>query len=127
MAHFAEIDANGVVTRVIVIGNDVASDPAPDNSEPAGKAFIENNLGLSGTFIQTSYHARFRNKFAGVGDKYLADLDAFVSPQPFPSWILGENLHWLPPVAHPDDGGFYNWDEEALTWIPLYETNPVVL
>ena len=83
MAHFARIDSNNVVRQVIVISDDVAPDPAPDN-EQQGQAFIADVLGLSGTWLQTSYNGNFRGVYAGVGYTYDPDLDEFVAP-PEPS------------------------------------------
>ena len=82
MAHFARID-NNMVAEVIVISDDVAPDPAPDN-ESAGQAFIANVLGLAGEWKQTSYNGNFRGRYAGVGDTYDPALDEFVAP-PEPS------------------------------------------
>ena len=83
MAHFARLDNNNIVRQVIVISDDVAPDPAPDN-EQQGQAFIADVLGLSGTWLQTSYNGNFRGVYAGVGYTYDPDLDEFVSP-PEPS------------------------------------------
>ena len=79
MAHFAKINDDNMVEQVIVISDDVAPDPAPDN-EAAGQAFIADVLGLSGRWLQTSYHGTFRGKYAGGGDNYDPDLDEFVAP-----------------------------------------------
>jgi hypothetical protein len=79
MAHFAQLDDNNIVQQVIVISDDVVPDPAPDN-EQAGVDFITNVLSLSGVWKQTSYNANFRGKYAGIGDRYDADLDEFVAP-----------------------------------------------
>jgi hypothetical protein len=80
MAHFARIDSN-TVAEVIVISDDVAPDPAPDN-ESAGQAFIADVLGLAGEWKQTSYNGNFRGTYAGVGYTYNPDLDEFVAPSP---------------------------------------------
>lgn len=83
MAHFAELDNNNTVLRVIVVSNDVCGEPTlgfPD-TEAAGRAFIANTLKLGGTWKQTSYNGHFRGKYAGIGDSYDAELDQFVSPQ----------------------------------------------
>ena len=72
MAHFAKIK-NGKVAEVIVVGNEQAS------TEAEGKAFIA-SIGLDGEWVQTSYNANFRNKFAGIGDTYDAVNDVFVAP-----------------------------------------------
>ena len=79
MAHFARIDDNNMVRQVIVISNDDAPDPAPDN-EAAGQAFIADVLGLSGTWLQTSYHGTFRGAYAGAGYTYDPVADVFVAP-----------------------------------------------
>jgi hypothetical protein len=83
MAHFARIDDSNVVREVIVISDDVAPDPAPDN-EQQGQAFIENVLGLAGEWKQTSYNGNFRGRYAGLGYTYDPALDEFVAP-PEPS------------------------------------------
>jgi len=82
MAHFAELDENNTVLRVISVSNDVCGEPTlnfPD-TEAAGRAFIANTLKLGGVWKQTSYNANFRAKYAGIGDIYDADLDEFVTP-----------------------------------------------
>ena len=78
MAHFARI-SNGTVRQVIVISDDVAPDPAPDN-EQQGQAFIADVLGLAGEWKQTSYNGNFRGVYAGIGYTYDPDLDEFVAP-----------------------------------------------
>ena len=78
MAHFARID-NNVVRQVIVISDDNAPDPAPNN-EAAGQQFINNVLGLAGTWLQTSYNGNFRGAYAGVGYTYDSVADVFVAP-----------------------------------------------
>jgi len=78
MAHFARI-SNNVVRQVIVISDDVAPDPAPQN-EAQGQAFIANVLGLSGEWKQTSYNGNFRGTYAGLGYTYDPVLDEFVPP-----------------------------------------------
>ena len=79
MAHFARIDDNNKVREVIVISDDVAPDPAPTN-EAAGQQFINNVLGLPGTWLQTSYNGNFRGAYAGVGYTYDPAADVFVAP-----------------------------------------------
>lgn len=103
MAHFARIDNNNVVSQVIVISDNDAPDPAPDN-EQQGQAFIADVLGLAGTWKQTSYNGNFRGTYAGIGYTYDPDRDAFIPPEP------------------PDAIGF---DEDTLTWIvPEPELEP---
>jgi hypothetical protein len=105
MSHWAEIDENNIVLRVLV-GN---------NSEPdEGEAFM-NSLG--GTWVKTSYNGNIRKNYAGIGMSYDAERDAFIAPQPYPSWILNEETcQWEAPVAYPTDGMMYVWDEETTDW-----------
>ena len=78
MAHFAKVE-NGIVQTVIVVSNqDCGGGEFPD-SEPIGQAFIA-SIGLTGEWLQTSYHANFRSKYAGIGDTYDAEADEFVAP-----------------------------------------------
>ena len=79
MAHFARIDGNNVVREVIVISDEVAPDPAPDN-EAAGQVFIADTLGLTGTWLQTSYNGNFRGHYAGIGYTYDSVADEFLPP-----------------------------------------------
>lgn len=106
MAHFAEIDENKIVTRVLVTDNDYPNE---------GYDWLVETFG--GTWIQTSYNANFRQHFAAVGFTYDELLDAFIPPKPFDSWILNdESLIWEPPVPWPTDDKLYKWDEETQTW-----------
>jgi len=72
MAHFAEIE-NNIVTRVLVV---------PDEQEHRGQDFLANELGLGGTWVQTSYNARIRKNYAGIGYTYDEARDAFIAPKP---------------------------------------------
>lgn len=107
MAHFAEIDENGIVKQVLVV---------PDAEEHRGQDFLANDLKLGGTWIQTSYNNKIRKQYAGIGFKYDADADVFIAPQPFPSWTLDENHDWKAPVEYPTDGLMYQWNEEKKDW-----------
>lgn len=123
MAYFAEIDGSGTVVSVIKIDNAEAPDPAPENSEPLGQAFIANVLKLPGVFKQCSYSGKFRKQYCGPGFKYDWDADVFISPKPFNSWVLNENYDWVPPTPMPENGMLWEWDEESMSWketdIPL--------
>ena len=112
MSHFALIE-DGVVTTVIVAEQD----------------FIDTQ---SGVWVQTSYNTRagvhtlggtpLRKNYAGIGMTYDADRDAFYEPSPYPSWSLDEDTClWEAPVAHPNDGLRYTWDESSLSWIEVTE------
>ena len=128
MAHWAELDSNNVVTRVLVGDN---NDPAGDE----GYQWLIDNLG--GTWVKTSYNAvggkwrnpetneitqnpGFRKNYAGIGFTYNETLDAFIPPKPFNSWLLNEDTClWDAPVAYPTDGKLYAWNEEALNWVEV--------
>lgn len=106
MSHFAEIDGNGLVQRVIVAEQD----------------FIDSGVvGDTANWIQTSYNHNIRKQFAGVGYTYDKVKDIFVAPQPFASWALDGNNDWQPPVARPDDDKMYRWDEDTTNWVEIPE------
>jgi hypothetical protein len=107
MAHFAEINENNIVVRVLV---------APNEQEGRGQDFFANDLGLGGTWIQTSYNNNIRKQYAGIGYKYDTALDIFIAPQPFPSWNLDQNSDWQAPIEYPTDGKEYVWVESDLIW-----------
>jgi hypothetical protein len=108
MAHFAEIDENNLVTRVLVI---------PDNAEDRGQDYLANDLGLGGTWIQTSYNNNIRKNYAGIGFTYDSGRDAFIAPKPFESWVIDEETcRWEAPVPYPTDGVIYSWNEENQDW-----------
>ena len=107
MAHFAEIDGNGVVLRVLVVDNSRESD---------GAAFLANELGLGGAWVQTSYNGNIRKNYAGVGYTYDAGRDAFIPPKPYPSWGLDEQTcRWAAPIQSP--GGEVTWNEAQQAWV----------
>jgi hypothetical protein len=113
MAHFAEIDKDNMVLQVIFVSNEDCLDNGIE-SEEVGITFCTSLLG--GTWVQTSYNANFRKNYAGIGFVYDNARDAFISPQPFPSWLLNEDTcQWSPPVERPFDG-LWVWDEELLNW-----------
>jgi len=116
MAHFAELDSNNVVLRVIVVDNKDTADAYGVEKEHIGAAFCERVLG--GTWKQTSYNGNKRKNYAGIGYKYHADIDAFAAPQPYPSWTLDADAKWQPPVAMPTDG-YYTWDEATTSWLAM--------
>jgi hypothetical protein len=117
MAHFAEIDTdrNNLVLRVVVVANKDTSDAQGVEKEHIGAAYLERLLG--GTWKQTSYNGNFRKNYAGAGYTYQEDIDAFVAPKPYPSWVLDANAQWQAPVPYPTDGKMYAWDEATLSWV----------
>lgn len=115
MSHFAEIDENGIVKRVIV----------------ADQSFIDSGkVGDPKNWIQTSYNTEggvhklggipLRKNYAGPGYFYDKVKDAFVPPKPFSSWTLDEQTcRWKSPVEYPKDDKSYKWDEQKRTWQQL--------
>jgi hypothetical protein len=131
MAHFAKVQ-DGIVTKVIV-------------AEPEFfDTFVDDS---PGRWVKTSYNmrggvyhdpatnepaedqsvinddeARQRKNYAGIGYTYDAQRDAFIPPQPYASWTLNEtSCLWEAPVAYPDDGNMYRWDEETTNWVEVEE------
>ncbi len=115
MAHFAELDENNIVLRVIVVNNaDCLKGDVED--EITGIAYCVNLLG--GKWIKTSYNSTIRKNFASPGYTYDEGRDAFISPKPYPSWILNESTcRWEAPVSFPQDGKMYRWHESTQNWI----------
>lgn len=112
MAHFALLDKNNVVLRVEAVSNNVCQD------EAEGVSFLRSLYGQDSNFKQTSYNGNFCKNYAGIGYTYDAARDAFIAPQPFPSWVLNEqSCQWGAPVPMPTDGKMYSWDEATLNWI----------
>ena len=119
MAHFAEINSDNIVQRVLVIDQETLNTGA---------------WGSPNNWIQTSYNTRggvhyapnsntpddgvpLRKNYAGVGYTYDETRDAFIAPKPYPSWTLvEESCQWQAPVAYPDDGKRYSWDEDITNW-----------
>jgi hypothetical protein len=121
MAHFAQLDSNNVVTRVIVIPNSSLTRSGV-TSESYGVEYLRelfSNQALS--FKQTSYSGSIRDRFAGIGSTYDPSLDIFINPKPFPSWVKNSTGDdWVSPLgAAPevtvtnDPPAFYVWDEDA--------------
>jgi hypothetical protein len=119
MAHFAELDENNVVLRILVVD---------DSQEHRGQEFLANDLGLGGTWIQTSYFTRrgvnsrgatpLRKNFAQVGGTYDEGRDAFIPPKEYASWVLDEQMcDWQPPIECPNKRAHYLWDEPTRNWI----------
>jgi len=124
MAHYAFIDSNNIVVKVIT-GVDETVTQLDNGVEVGGSSeaweqFYENQPWHSGlTCKRTSYNGNIRGKYAGVGYTYLTDEDVFVAPQPYPSWTLDENHDWQPPTPMPTDGERYSWNEEELVWVAI--------
>lgn len=122
MAHWAEIDSDNIVTRVLVVADD----------KEDGQTFLADDLGLGGTWKKTSYNTvggvhtlggtPYRKNFAGIGFTFDAAKDAFIPPKPFASWTLNnDTCLWEAPTAMPTDGKLYVWDEPTTSWKEVTE------
>jgi hypothetical protein len=110
MSHFAKVNAMGIVEQVIVAEQDFI-DTLPDAT----------------SWVQTSYNTYggqhpegrpFRKNYAGIDFRYDPVRDAFIPPQPYPSWSLNEDTClWESPIPYPNDGKLYDWDDQQLNWI----------
>ena len=118
MANFAQLDGAYTVIEVVVVNNETINNLLFPESEPVGVAFLQSLFGSTTVWKQTSYNANFRKNYAGIGYTYDPVLDAFIAPQPYPSWVLNTTTcQWQAPAPYPDDGKTYMWDEATLSWI----------
>jgi len=127
MAHFAELDGDNKVIRVVVVGNDCV----PSDMHVDGEAWCQNFF-KGGTWKQTSYNHNFRKQYAGKGFTYDAAKDKFLSPQPFASWALDGNDDWEAPVPTPtvttyDGDKRYTiaWNEDNQRWTATDQEDPI--
>lgn len=109
MAYFAELDGNKVVKRVIV----------------ADQSFIDSGiLGDPKSWVETDLEGKKKKNYAGVGMKYDKTKDAFISDQPYPSWVLNSaTALYEAPVPEPKDGKVYVWDETKQKWVNSNSAN----
>jgi hypothetical protein len=122
MAHFAKLDSDNNVIEVSVVHNNELLDENGNESEARGIAFLTEWSGGYSNWKQTSYNSTFRKNYAGIGYTYDSTRDAFIAPQPYPSWTLNEDTcRWEPPVPMPIDNKRYKWDEPTLDWIEVTE------
>ena len=123
MAHFAELDSNSVVLRIVVISNDDVNANGGDRSAEA-----ETFVGTLIPFIdgvawkQTSYNNNFRKQYARIGGKYDTVRDNFLDPQPYSSWALDGNDDWQAPITRPNVI-IPDWDEDNLRWTGIAATD----
>jgi hypothetical protein len=118
MAHFAKINSDtNIVVEVNVVDNSNIEYLEYPESEAVGITFLT-PWNTEGTYWkQTSYNNNFRKNYAGVGYTYDSTRDAFIAPKPYASWILNETTcQYEPPIAKPDDGQFYVWNEDTESW-----------
>ena len=132
MAHFAELDSNNKVLRVVVGCNQDIANNGGELSEQAAEhfktvcPFSENGV----NWIQTSYNNNFRKQYAVIGGIYDVNKDKFIAPQPFASWSLDSNDDWQAPIAYPTITTYGNnvsyliyWDEAGQRWIGKDDQN----
>ena len=105
LSHFAEIDENGLVIRVLVV---------PNQEENRGEDYLSKDLKLGGNWVKCSYNGTIRKNFPGNGFIYDSTRDAFIPPKPFELWVLNENTClWESPISYPSDGCMYYWVDES--------------
>jgi hypothetical protein len=109
MAHYAFLDDSNIVTEVIV---------GIDETELIEGKSPEDWYGefRGQKCVRTSYNGNIRYNYAGIGYTYDPIDDAFIAPQPFPSWILNSNKKWEASLPYPEDNKRYSWNEEAQSW-----------
>jgi len=111
MSHFAKIQNN--IVEAVIVGS-------PDLDDMAAYEWVQNNL--EGEWVQTSFSGKIGFNFAGIGYTYDSQRNAFIPPQPYPSWTLVEaTCQWDAPVAMPTNDKLYSWDEATLLWIEITE------
>ena len=130
MAHFAELDNNNVVLRVVVVGNDCV----PSDEHIDGETWCVNFF-KGGTWKQTSYNHNFRKQYCGTGYTFDAAKNKFISPKPYTSWALDANDDWQAPVTYPTvttygsndplDKYIISWDEAGQKWTAEDREDPV--
>lgn len=126
MAHYAYLDENNIVTMVIVGKNE---DEAPGDWETYYGAKRTSYNTRGGVYYDPNTNEpgpdqskAFRKNYAGIGYTYDSTRDAFIPPQPYPSWILDESsCLWNAPVPYPTDGKRYSWDEATQSWVEITE------
>jgi hypothetical protein len=123
MAHFAEINSNNKVLRVVVVNNNELLVNGVEN-EQKGIDFCKSLFGSNTNWVQTSYNSKFRKQYAGIGHTYDSIKNKFIAAQPYPSWSLDENDDWQAPLPQPSiteeqklNNQFYSWDEVNQSWV----------
>jgi len=117
MAHFARLDQTNTVIQVHLVDNAWILDENGKESESVGISYLQELHNTSDRFVQTSYNNNFRVRYAWIGYFYDENLDAFIPPKPYESWVLNENtLEWEAPIEMPNDGNKYDWNEETTSW-----------
>jgi hypothetical protein len=131
MAHYALIDENNIVQKVItgvdedVIQYDENGDAVGGSTEAWEEFYASLPWHLGYVCKRTSYHHRIRKQFAGCGFTYDPEKDIFIAPKPFPSWSLNADNDWEAPIQYPEDGKLYRWNEKEGDWLVHEEENTV--
>ena len=149
MAHFAELNSDNVVLRIVVIDNNDVNSHGGDLSEQAAE-YVKTIVPLIGgtRYVQTSYNNKFRKNYAAISGKYLPEKDKFIGAKPYSSWILDSDDVYQPPVAKPSEDQRYrdlnktsieingeitnipqgipcavNWKEDVIGWVCIDSSN----
>jgi hypothetical protein len=115
--YFAKFE-NNLIIEILNVSNQDCNNQTYPASEPIGQAFL-NSLGLEGLWLETSLTGEFRQRYAFITGTFNDELDAFINPQPYPSWILDNTGAWIAPVPYPSDvppKDIYVWDENTQSW-----------
>jgi hypothetical protein len=132
MAHFARLDANNVVTQVIVVGNSDTADSDNVETEAIGVAFCQKLVGSTTNWKQTSYNSKIRGNYAGIGMTFMTNVatlgvgstDIFIGQQPYASWAVGVNTaEWFPPANAGDAPALTTSEKDAQKRYVWNETN----
>ena len=104
------LDSNNLVTQIV---------EGPDDGQDWVSIFAER---YGCTCIATKKNGSIRNKYAQIGDTYYEDIDSFIAPSPYPSWVLNKTAkQWEPPIVKPEDDKVYEWDEDDTNWVVVYD------
>ncbi len=118
MAHFAKLDENNIVTFVTV-GRQEDDGKEADLCARTGDVYKQTSYNTHGG-VHALGGTPLRKNYAGIGYTYDAGRDAFIPPKPYASWVLNETTClWDAPVAYPDDGKRYSWDEATTSWVEV--------
>jgi hypothetical protein len=128
MAHYAELNENNEVIYVAYMDNEIITDENGNEVEQLGINYLHKHHGKEKRWVRTSYGANFRRKYAGIGDTYIEDLDVFIEPKPYPSFVLNEEtIQWESPIGPPPElteeqaqselSYNYSWSEENQEWV----------
>ncbi len=118
MAHFAKLDENNIVIFVTV-GRQEDDGKEADLCARTGDVYKQTSYNTHGG-VHALGGTPFRKNYAGLGYTYDEGRDAFIPPKPYASWLLNEDTClWDAPVAYPDDGKRYSWDEATTSWVEV--------